>query len=112
MKFRFSCPGIVSMTLVLTASAQAPRGLGQIGGPVVVTTMPASVSSISSGLLVDVVGENQAPLDRQAVVKALNKNTQKVVWQTTGHEAERRIGLLLRRASVWGGLPVSFTIRV
>ena len=82
------------MMLVLTASAQAPRGLGQVGGPVVVTTEPGSGSSIRSGLLVDVVGENQAPLDRQAVVKALNKDTQKVVWQTTGHEAEAGLGAL------------------
>ena len=80
--------------LLYADSASAQRVVGQVGGPVVVTTVPASGSSISSGLLVDVVGENQAPLDRQAVVKALNKDTQKVVWQTTGHDAEAGLGAL------------------
>lgn len=44
--------------------------------------------------MVEVVGENRRPLDRQAVVKAYNKETQDVVYQTTGGNAEAGLGSL------------------
>jgi tetratricopeptide (TPR) repeat protein len=53
----------------------------------------ASITS-QGGLLVDVAGENRKPLDRQAVVKAYNKENENVVYQTTGREAEAALGAL------------------
>jgi tetratricopeptide (TPR) repeat protein len=48
--------------------------------------------STAGGLMISVVSENKTPLDRQAVVKAYAKETDKVVWQTTGRSAEAVLG--------------------
>ena len=53
-----------------------------------------STFNTQGGLLITVLGENKAPLDRQAVVKAYAKDTQNVVWQTTGRSSEVTLGNL------------------
>jgi len=91
-------PSIVIVLLFLATSVSAQRGAGSVGGPIIVTPGPTlqapSDSSLTSqgGLLVDVMGENRRPLDRQAVVKADNKDTQNVVYATTGGNAEAGLG--------------------
>ncbi len=93
-------PSIAIVLLFLASSASAQRGAGSVGGPIVVTPGPTlqapSDASLTSqgGLVVDVVGENRHPLDRQAVVKAYNKETQNVVYATTGRDAEAGLGAL------------------
>jgi tetratricopeptide (TPR) repeat protein len=62
-------------------------------GPSLQVPSDASLTS-QGGLVVDVVGEDRHPLDRQAVVKAYNKETQNVVYQTTGGNAEAGLGSL------------------
>ncbi|HEV8048903.1 MAG TPA: tetratricopeptide repeat protein [Terriglobales bacterium] len=101
MNFRSALPGrLLIAVLLLATGASAQRGAGAVGGPVLVTPGPTleapSDSSLTSqgGLLVDVVGENLHPLDRQAVVKASNKETQKVIYATTGSNAEAGLGAL------------------
>ena len=95
-------PSIVIVLLFLASSASAQRGAGSVGtggrpvGPSQAPMDLPSDASITSqgGLLVDVAGENRKPLDRQAVVKAYNKETQNVIYQTTGRESEAGLGAL------------------
>jgi tetratricopeptide (TPR) repeat protein len=47
-----------------------------------------SISSAQGGLLITVLDEHRAHLDRQAVVKAYVKDTENVVWQTTDRTSE------------------------
>jgi tetratricopeptide (TPR) repeat protein len=79
----------VAMLFLLPASAPAQS--------VVVTPVVPSDSTYGNlgGLLVAVVGEKHAPLDRQAVVKVYNKDTETVIYQTTGRDAEASFGGLM-----------------
>jgi tetratricopeptide (TPR) repeat protein len=88
MRSRFLHSAVTTLLLLVAAGASAQT--------VITTPVAPSDSSYSSqgGLLVAVGGENQAPLDRQAVVKAYNKDTQNVVYQTTGRESEAALGTL------------------
>src|SRR5579863_6909462 len=93
-------PSIFIVLLFLSTSVSAQRGgfSTQNGapispGPSLQAPSDASLTS-QGGMLVDVVGENRRPLDRQAVVKASNKQTQNVVYATTGGEAEAALGAL------------------
>jgi tetratricopeptide (TPR) repeat protein len=93
-------PSILIVFLFLATNASAQRGgIGGAGatpispGPSVQAPSDASLTS-QGGLVVEVVGENRRPLDRQAVVKAYNKQTQNVVYQTTGGNAEAGLGSL------------------
>src|ERR1700674_380674 len=105
MNFRLARPGsVVILVMLLAASASAQRGAGAgsvgAGGPPLGPSqapmeLPSDASITSQGgLLVDVAGENRTPLDRQAVVKAYNKENENVVYQTTGREAEAALGAL------------------
>ena len=99
MSFRLSHRGTVTMLLLLlAASAWAQRGsvgAPAMGIPVPPSELPSdSTLATQGGLLVGVIGENRAPLDRQAVVKAYNKDTESVVWQTTGSTSEAGLGAL------------------
>src|ERR1700722_12237669 len=102
MLFPSEHPRTLLLVLVLlTSGASAQRGAGSAGvGPSMPIPTPSaqfpSDSSMSSqgGLLVTVVGENRVPLDRQALVKAINKDTQNVIWQTTGRDSEAGLGAL------------------
>jgi tetratricopeptide (TPR) repeat protein len=93
-------PSIFIVLLFLATSASAQRGgIGGAGatpispGPSVQAPSDASLTS-QGGLVVEVAGENRRPLDRQAVVKAYNKQTQNVVYQTTSGNAEAGLGSL------------------
>jgi len=89
MNLRLSRNGILTTWFFLLSAGLSAQS-------VVITPVPASDSSLTTqgGLLVGVVAENKAPLDRQAVVKAYNKQTQNVVWQTTGYEAQASLDAL------------------
>ncbi|HXR16057.1 MAG TPA: tetratricopeptide repeat protein [Terriglobales bacterium] len=88
MSVHFSRSGIVKMLFVLLAA-------GAVAQNVEVTPVVPSTTTDSNigGLQVAVIGENRAPLDRQAVVRAYDKATQNVVWQTTDRTAEATLDL-------------------
>jgi tetratricopeptide (TPR) repeat protein len=88
MGVHFSRSGIVKMLFVLLSATAAAQNV-QVT-PVVPST---SANSNQGGLQVAVIGENRAPLDRQAVVRAYDKVTQNVVWQTTDRTAEATLDL-------------------
>lgn len=93
-------PSIFIMLLFLATGASAQRGGVGMGGAPPISPgpslqAPSDASLTSQGaLVVDVVGVNRKALDRQAVVKAYNKETQKVVYATTGADAEAGLGAL------------------
>ncbi len=73
------------MLCLLLAASAWPQKSSPSGG---VLQRGAAIPTITKeptpgGLLVAVFGENKSALDRQAVVKAVNKESQKVAWETT-----------------------------
>ena len=89
MSFGVSRPVTVFALCLLLATSAWPQmkpapPFQQKGTPIPET----NPTPIPGGLLVAVFGENKTALDRQAVVKALNKDTQKVAWETTTRKSE------------------------
>jgi tetratricopeptide (TPR) repeat protein len=87
MSFRVSRWGIAAMLCLLLAASAWPQKSSPSGGQVL-QQRGGAIPEITKeptpgGLLVAVFGENKAALDRQAVVKAVNKESQKVAWETT-----------------------------
>ena len=74
---------------LLAASSQGQKGNVGVFNPI--NTSPLGSQG---GLLVTVVGEGSAPLDRQAVVKASAKSSENVVWQTTDRMSQAALGEL------------------
>src|SRR5271170_1413376 len=98
MSFRFSPSGILPLLLLVLAtgaSAQKTQSTPPLNVPLLPTQAPSDSSLIAQGgLLITVTGEDKSPLDRQALVKATNKDTQNVIWQTTGRNSEANLGAL------------------
>jgi tetratricopeptide (TPR) repeat protein len=77
---------LILCALFLSALLRAPAGSAQTrdpfstpGGP----GAPETYGTRGSTLFLKVFNQSRAQLDRQAVVKLLNKTTQDVAWQTT-----------------------------
>src|SRR5450755_1168159 len=72
--------------------------LGQPGAPRVGSgldnglTSPATYGSNGSVLMLTVLGENKARLDRQAVAKLSNETVHTAAWQTTGDNGQANFG--------------------
>jgi tetratricopeptide (TPR) repeat protein len=99
MSLRFSQASTAAALFLLFA----PMALAQAkssGGTVIPITIMPSDSSVTTqgGLVVTVLGGNKSTLDRQAVVKTYNKETQSVIWQTTGSQAEATLSGLKKGA--------------
>jgi len=89
MSIRVARRGMLTLLCLLLAPSVWPQmkpapSFQQKGTPIPGT----NPTPIPGGLLVAVFGENKTALDRQAVVKALNKDTQKVAWETTTGKSE------------------------
>ena len=84
MRFRLSYPRIATMLFLLSAFGAAAQ-TKSVGSTMIAPAVNPSdsVASTEGGLLVSVLDEKRAHLDRQAVVKACVKDTKNVVWQTT-----------------------------
>ncbi len=98
MSFQFSpCRVLTIVLLVLAtgASAQKTQSTPPLNVPLLPTEAPSDSSLLAQGgPLIAVTGEDKSPLDRQALVKATNKDTQNVIWQTTGRNSEANLGAL------------------
>ncbi len=85
MRFRVSHLGVV-LFLLVAAVAWPQVSLSSGVGPT--ATAPNVISdSLNADLLVAVVGENRAVLGRQAVVKAVHKDSLDTSWQTTNESS-------------------------
>ena len=96
MRFRLLYLGTITTLCLLAAASAWPqdRGTqsGQMASPntgqLMMTPVTTSISGSLGGLLVAVFGEDRTVLDRQAVVKAVHKDSLETSWQTTGDHAE------------------------
>lgn len=92
MSIRSSRWGILTILCLLLVASAWPQKSSPASGPLQRGTAIPEITKepTPGGLLVAVVGENKAALDRQAVVKAVNKESQKVAWETTTGKSEAR----------------------
>jgi tetratricopeptide (TPR) repeat protein len=77
---------------VWATSASAQAGIDPDGRDLITTP---TYRSEGARLMLTVFHDNRVPLDRQAVVKLLNKNTQTILWQTTTDKSEVAFGDLV-----------------
>ena len=87
---RFLC--LPAVCLLLTASALAQVTGGRFNYPDPNATKTPTYSTHGAVLLLTVTRSPKGQLDRQAVVKLLNRNTGIIVWQTTTDRGEAAFG--------------------